>query len=301
MYKYFLLLLPFLSFGQTQQDLFIRDSIKTPYYTIENRTEAYYYAKKNILKLEETVGFYADLRQMIFSDMYQNGDLDLFRSTLEELVKTYGFHVAYMKGDEPYYNALIKNELADWFKPMYLKNHLIWLEANWDKQVDMRVLNELNTRDQLVNGYAATIHSMPELTAAAKTKVLEYLSEYYWDNATDLLKITRKHQAFPTAKSFGLIQNNFGVAIIHNIQSTYTYDKYVEYFISYYKEAYLRGEIDYTIFKNIDNYSYVHHKNSIFGLLKADEIPPIYKQPEGEIPIRDPKKLDEYRREFNWL
>lgn len=301
MYKYFLFLLPLFSFGQTQQDIFIRDSIKTPYYTIEDRREAYLYTKKNILKLEETTGFNADLRHMLLSDMYQYNDLDLFRSTLEEFVKTYGFHVAYMKGDEPYYNALIRNELADWFKPMYLKNHLIWLEANWDKQVDMRVLNELKTRDQLVNGYAATIQSMPNLNKESKTKVLEYLSEYYTDNAVDLLKITRKHKTFPTSKSFGLIQNDFGVVVIHNIQSKYTYDKYVDYFISYYKEAYVRGEIDYTIFKNIDNYSYVHHNNSIFGLVKADEIPPIYKQIEGEIPIRDSKKLEEYKREFKWL
>nr|WP_298007249.1 hypothetical protein [uncultured Flavobacterium sp.] len=303
MYKYLflLLLMPCLSFGQTLQDLFIKDSIKTPYYSMENRTEAYFFSKMNLLKLEQETGFNAELRNMILTDMYHNKDFNFFKSTLEILVKDYGFQIAYMNGQELYYEDIIHGELADWFKKMYLKNHSIWLETNWGKQVDMRKLNELKTRDQLVNGYAAKINSISNLDKEIREKVFDYLAEYFKENADILLKITKKYKSLPTAKSFGLIQNSFGIVEVHNLQSAATYDTFVNNFTSFYKSAYLQKEIDYTVFKNIDNYSYIHYGNQIFGLLKIEEIPEYYRKTDEEIPVKDIDKLHNFKKEFKWF
>ena len=52
---------------------------------------------------------------------------DNFKKDLLVLVKDYGFKIDYLTTNENYYNDLMNGKLSNWFKKMYLKNHLICL------------------------------------------------------------------------------------------------------------------------------------------------------------------------------
>lgn len=286
-----------LSFGQTERDIMINDSI----YPIMHKAEYYQKAKNRILELEKIYGYEAELKYSLINYSYQNNDIEFFKTELAILVKKYGFQLIYLNGKESYYNAITNGELAEWYKSMFLKNHFIWLENNFDKQIDLKKLNDIKTKDQLINKYTREIWNELELDSTQKTKQNNLISDFYFANISELHKITLDNKNYPTGKTFALVQNNFSVAEIHNLQAKPNIERFWILFYPHYKKAYLNNEITYAIFKNYDQMSFVHFGNQHFGLVKINEIPEVYsKYNLTEIPIVDLEFYKKIKNEFNW-
>jgi hypothetical protein len=286
-----------LSFGQTERDVIINDSI----YPIMHESENYQNAKKRILKLEKVYGYEAELKYSLINYSYQNNDIEFFKTELSKLVESYGFQLIYLNGRESYYESITKGELAEWFKKMYLKNHFVWLENNFDKQIDLKKLNDIKTKDQLINGFAIKVGNELKLDSVQKIKKADLLYDFFFSNISELHQITLKYKNYPTGKTFGLVQNSFGVAEVHNLQAKPNIERFWLLFYPHYKKAYLNNEITFATFKSYDQMSFVHFGNQHFGLVKIDEIPEVFmKENLTEIPIVDLEYYEKIKKEFNW-
>jgi len=287
----------YLSYGQTERDIIINDSI----YPIIHESENYQNVKNKIFELEKIYGYEAELKYSLINYSYQYNDIGFFKTELTKLVKNYGFQLIYLNGRESYYESITKGELAEWFKKMYLKNHFFWLKNNFDKQIDLKKLNDIKEKDQLINKYTRQIWNELELDSTQKAKQNNLISDFYFTNIAELYEITTKNSNYPNSKNFALVQNNLYVAEIHNLQAKSNFKKYWTLFYSYFKKAYLNNEITYAIFKSYDQMSFVHFGNQRFGLLEIDKIPEIYKKENlTEVPIVDLEFYWKIKNEFNW-
>lgn len=301
--KFFLLFLVLFCntfYGQNIRDKFIFDSIQPYINNIKLSKTEYYSLKKALLTLDEKYGYDADYHYRLLNKSYANNDIDFFKVQLSILVEFYGFNLAYMNESESYFNAIIKDFLRDWFKKMYLKNHFIWLDKNFDKQIDQRVLNEIGTKDQLVNNYSSEIYRINKLDSIEKGKIFQVLRNFFKENILNFHTIVKKNGVFPTAHSFALIQNDFGVAFTHIYQSKNDYKNVFELFYPFYKKAYLNNEITYMNFRNYDNFSFLHNGVQKFGLIKIQNIPLEFKKNNDEIPIENIDFMIEAKKEFKW-
>ncbi len=285
------------SFSQNYRDILIQDSIY-PLLFVESD---YHKVKNLILKLEQNYGEEPDLKYKLLDNSFKNGDYQFFKKELKNLVKHYGVNIIYFKGNESYYKAITEGFLSKWFKNMYLKNHPLWMKHNFLKQIDQKKLNDIKDKDQLVNVFAINIKNETGLDSLQRKKVHALLQDFFFENISDLYVITRKYDAYPTGKSFAVIQNHFGVALIHNYQSVNNFDKTWTLFYPYYKKSYLNTGIDYIAFKNYDNLSYIHYGTQRFGLLDIENIPEIFKKESLDfVPIQDEDFLKEIRKKFHW-
>ncbi|MBU2922208.1 hypothetical protein KO504_12715 [Winogradskyella psychrotolerans] len=287
----------YLSYGQTERDIIINDSI----YPIIHESENYQNVKNKIFELEKIYGYEAELKYSLINYSYQYNDIEFFKTELTKLVKNYGFQLIYLNGRESYYKSITKGELAEWFKEMYLKNHFFWLKNNFDKQIDLKKLNDIKEKDQLINKYTRQIWNELELDSTQKAKQNNLISDFYFTNIAELYEITKKNSNYPNSKNFALVQNNLYVAEIHNLQAKSNFKRYWTLFYSYFKKAYLNNEITYAIFKSYDQMSFVHFGNQRFGLLEINKIPEIYKKENlTEVPIVDLEFYWKIKNEFNW-
>ncbi len=286
--------------SQNDRDKLILDSIE-PYINHINLTkEQYFQTKKAIGILETDYGYEPDYKYRLLDKSYIFDDLEFFKQELAVLVEKYGFHVAYMSESESYFEAITKGVLKEWFKKMYLEKHFIWLQNNFEKQIDLRKLNELRAKDQLVNKYAAKLPHTLKLDSVQNALNLKYLQDFFYTNITDLYQITNKWSSYPTGKSFAIIQNNFGVVEFHNSQVIENFERYWPQFFPFYKKAYLNNQITYMPFRNHDNFSYLHYGFQKFGLISIKDIPQEYRKNDDEIPIHDIKFMNEVKRELKW-
>jgi hypothetical protein len=286
-----------ISFGQTERDFIINDSI----YPIIHESENYQKVKNRILTLEGIYGYEPELKYSLINYSYQNDDISFFKTEIKILVEKYGFQLIYLNGKESYFDAITKGELSEWFKEMFLTNHFTWMKNNFDKQIDLKKLNELKTKDQLINKYTRKIWNELELDSTQKGKQNKLISDFYFTNISELYEIANSNKKYPSAKSFAIIQNNFYVAEIHNLQAKSNIEQFWTLFYPYFKKAYLNNEITYSIFKTYDQMSFVHFGNQHFGLLEIDKIPEIYKKENlTEVPIFDLEFYRKIKKEFNW-
>ena len=298
-FTFFLLSMFFSSFGQNDRDRFIDDSLNT-LNNIEINLFEYQTLKKNIAKLESNYGYEPDFKLSLINQSFKVNDLDFFKNELTILVKDYGFKIDYLNESESYFQSIMDGDLSEWFKDMYLTNHFYWLKNNFKKQIDQRKLNELRLKDQLINSYAAKVSLIKNLSVEQQNENLELLGQYFFKNATDLYTISRKNDGLPTAKSFGLIQNNYGIVEIHNLQSKFNYEKYLILFLDFYKKAYLNNDINYMFFRNYDNCSYLHTGFQKFGLIKINDIPKEFRKNNEEIKVLDFDFSNAIKKELKW-
>ncbi|MBF8150186.1 hypothetical protein ITJ86_09775 [Winogradskyella sp. F6397] len=284
-------------FGQNERDIVIHDSI----YPILYQADKYPQVKKMVLNLEKQYGFEPELKHTLVNQSYKNNDIEFFKNEIAILVKEYGFQLIYLDGNESYYDAIVSGELSEWFKDMFLTNHFIWLKNNFEKQIDLKKLNELKTKDQIVNRFAIKLRTEIALDSLQMVAHSKLINNFFFENISDLNQITVKYQNYPTGKTFALVQNSFGVTEFHNMQVKENLKRFWVLFYPYYKKAYLNNEISYIYFKNYDNWSFVNFKTQRFGLLAIESVPELFnKDGLTEAPIED---LDFYKRiktEFNW-
>jgi len=294
---YFIIFSTNVLFSQNNRDILIQDTIYPLLYSKDN----YLKVKDFILKLENEYGKEPDLKYRLLENSFNNGDYKFFKNELKDLVKYNGVNLIYFNGDESYYKAITEGFLSKWFKNMYLKNHLFWLTNNFHKQKDQRKLNEIKTLDQIVNSFSIKVANETELDSLQKKKVYNLLQDFFFTNISDLYSITRKHDSYPTGKSFAVIQNHFGVALMHNFQSLNNFNKTWDLFYPYFKKSYINHDIDHIMFKNYDNFSYVHYGNQRFGLLNIKDIPEIFKRDSiDSVPLQNEKFYNEIKKVFNW-
>lgn len=292
-----LFLLVFITYGQTERDHIINDSI----YPIIHNSENYQEVKNRILNLEKSYGYEPELKYSLINYSFRNNDIQFFKKEVKILVEKYGLQLIYLNGEEFYYDAITKGELAEWFKDMYLTSHFVWMKNNFDKQIPLKKLNEIKTKDQLINKYTSQIWNELELDSTQKSIQNKLISDFYYTNISELYVIANSNNKYPSAKSFAIIQNNFYVAEIHNLQAKSNIERFWTLFYPYFKKAYLNNEITYSIFKTYDQMSYVHFGNQHFGLLEIDKIPEIYKKENYiEVPIVDLDFYKKIKKEFNW-
>ena len=292
----FILFYSSLTIAQNERDIIIHDSLS---YIVMYTN--YPLAKKRILKLEEKHGYEPELKHRLISQSFINNDIDFFKKELSILVEKYGFQLIYLKETEVYFNSITKGELSSWFKEMYLEKHFIWMKNNFDKQLDLKKLNDIGNKDQLIRRYSSLLNKILTLDSIQNINTYKAMGELDFENIADLYGITHKWDTYPTGKSFALIQRSYTIAEIHNLKAKENFDRFWLLFYPFYKKAYLNNEISYVHFKNYDSYSYIHHGYQKFGLLNVEEIPDLYMNLGlKEVPLKDFDFYFKILKEFNW-
>lgn len=236
-------------FAQNARDIFIKDSIHPILNTeVINTNTEYLKLKKRIAKLENQYGYETNLKKRILDAAYVHNDISYFKAELGMLVKNHGYDVAYMSGNENYYPAIMKGVLAKWFKEMYLKNHSEWLNNNFDKQIELRKLNTIHEKDQFFTSFAMNVLNVPGLDAAQQEAIKGYLAEYHYKTLLAVLNAVREREILPNDKNFGVLQNNFDTALIHNFQFKENMDRVWVILFPVYKKAYLAHDITNVMF-----------------------------------------------------
>lgn len=289
----FLIFLSF-SFSQNKRDLAIQDSLS--FFHMYN-PEKYDETKSALLNLEKEYGYEPELKYSLLPAMYTNKDLDFFKQELSVLVRDYGFNYTYVKKSASYYVAISEGELKDWFKEMYLKNHVIWLDNNFDKQQDLYVINQTGNKNIMIDSFGETVKEKLELSKDQEKKLDGLIDEMCFANITDLYQITRKNNNYPTAKSFALIQNGVSYTIQTSLFRKGNLEKFWILFYPYFKTAYLNNEMDYNLFKIYDYQNYKFFGYQHFGLLHPDQ----FTDEDGqEIPVKDIFFYSAIKKEFGW-
>ena len=121
-----LLLFSLLVMSQTKRDIFLQDSIIKPVNSKQISNKEIYEKTYALLKKMDTeFGYEKDIHFKILEFSYFHNDLNNFKKDLIILIKDYGLKIDYLTTNENYYNDLMNGKLSNWFKKMYLKNHLI--------------------------------------------------------------------------------------------------------------------------------------------------------------------------------
>lgn len=291
------------SFSQNSRDKFIIDSIATFY---SNDKIGFNKLLKNIVQLEKEYNTYEpDFRHSLLEKSFNIGELSFFKEQLTIFVEKYGFQVAYMKETESYYKSIMTGDLSEWFKEMYLEKHVVWLKNNFEKQIALRKLNALYEIDQKLNSYSHQIEYKLNLDSVQSVKNREINSNFHFKNAAVLHGVIMLNNAYPTGKSFALVQNPFHIVELHNMQVKENFNRFYILFYDYYKKAYLNNELYYTCFESIDFYAFAHFGYQKFGLLTKQNVLNSYLKDRYEnkdftMPIEDKKFSDQVKKEFKW-
>ncbi|TYB79678.1 hypothetical protein [Bizionia myxarmorum] len=297
MKQIFFLLFSFITLAlvaQNKRDKAIHNTIYPLFY------ENYEQAKAEILKLEESYGYETNLKYLLINRSFEENDMEFFKTELTTLVRDYGFNLAYEPETKIYYEAITIGALAVWFKTMYLKNHVIWLDNNFLKQADLNQLNALNYKTRMFNKVRYEIDQKITVDSIQKEQQKKVFEDLAFSNLAELYALTRKLDIYPTGKNFALIQNDFSILEYQNFGIERNFEKSWMLFEPFYKKAYLKHALDYIIYKNYDNYSFIHYKNQRYGLISIFDIPEIYQEDLFSIPTRDQEFSNNVKAEFNW-
>mgnify|MGYP003458197189 FL=1 len=293
-----LLLFSLLVMSQTKRDIFLRDSIIKPINYKQVTNKKIYDKTYDLLKKTDTeFGYEKDIHLKILEFSYFHNDLDNFKKDLLVLVKNYGFKIDYLTTNENYYNDLMNGKLSNWFKKMYLKNHLIWVENNFDKLNDIRALNEINIKDQTLAKLSNVMLDV-NLNQSDSIKIYTVIQRLNAENLQLIYKISEKNNCFILSKKFPVIQNNLNSAIIHNFQMNL--DDSWNLLFPYIKTAYKNNEIDNVIFQNYDFYRYLKDGYQEFNSYKIEQIPPDFRKDQDTIPLKNVDFFNEFKKEMKW-
>ena len=293
-----LILFSLLNVAQTKRDFLLKDSIIKPINSKQLLDKSVYYKTYSLLKnIDNEFGYEKDIHFKILEYSYFHNDLDNFKKDLLVLVKDYGFKIDYLTTNENYYNDLMNGKLSNWFKKMYLKNHLIWVENNFDKLNDIRALKEINIKDQTLAKLSNVMLDV-NLNQSDSIKIYTVIQRLNAENLQLIYKISEKNNCFILSKKFPVIQNNINSAIIHNFQMNL--DDSWNLLFPYIKTAYKNNEIDNVIFQNYDFYRYLNDGYQEFNSYKIEQIPPDFRKNQDPIPLKDVDFFNEFKKEMIW-
>lgn len=279
------MLFSLLNVAQTKRDFLLKDSIIKPINSKQLLDKRVYDKTYSLLKnMDDEFGYEKDIHLKILEYSYFHNELQDFKYNLTILVKEYGLKIDYLTNNENYYNDLMNGKLSNWFKKMYLKNHLKWVENNFDKLNDIRVLNEINIKDQTLAKLSNVMIDV-NLNQSDSIKIYNVIQRLNTENLQLIHKISEKSNCFVLSKKFPIIQNNLNSAIIHNFQMNI--DDSWNLLYPYIKIAYKNNEIDNVIFQNYDFYRYLKDGYQEFNSYKIEQIPPEFRKNQNPIPLKD--------------
>ena len=293
-----LLLFSLLNVAQTKRDFLFKDSIIKPINSKQLLDKRVYDKTYSLLKnMDDEFGYEKDIHLKFLEYSYFHNELHDFKSDLTILVKEYGLKVDYLTTNENYYIDLMNGKLSNWFKKMYLKNHLKWVENNFDKLNDIRVLNEINIKDQTLAKLSNVMIDV-NLNQSDSIKIYNVIQRLNTENLQLIHKISEKSNCFVLSKKFPIIQNNLNSAIIHNFQMNI--DDSWNLLYPYIKAAYKNNEIDSVIFQNYDFYRYLKDGYQEFNSYKIEQIPTDFRKNKDSIPLKDVIFFNEFKKEMKW-
>lgn len=306
--KYCLFLIFFLifstGFSQNFRDKVIYENIYPSFLKARVDKDYYLKAKEAILVLEEQFGYEADLKLTLLSYSYRHKDLEFFKEQLEILVEKYGFTVAFMKGSESYYDAIITEELSSWFKEMYLKKHVVWLQGNFEKQIDQRKLYDMELKSQTVISFVSKINEIQSLNPAQIEAIDSKMSEFHFSNVSPLYTFCRKNDYYPSAKNFAVVHSFFRLGLHQNFQLKENIERTWLLFEPFIKKSYLKNDLDYGAFRDYDGFTFKHFGYQKYGLVTPEMIP-LFKTINDtseltDVPIHNAFFVEKAKREFGW-
>lgn len=293
-----LILFSLLNVAQTKRDFLLKDSIIKPINSKQLLDKNTYKKTYSLLKnIDNEFGYEKDIHFKILEYSYFHNELHDFKSNLTILVKEHGLKVDYLTTNENYYNDLMNGKLSNWFKKMYLKNHLKWVENNFDKLNDIRALNEINIKDQTLAKLSNVMLDV-NLNQSDSIKIYTVIQRLNAENLQLIYKISEKNNCFILSKKFPVIQNNLNSAIIHNFQMNL--DDSWNLLFPYIKTAYKNNEIDNVIFQNYDFYRYLKDGYQEFNSYKIEQIPPDFRKNQDPIPLKDVGFFNEFKKGMKW-
>lgn len=293
-----LLLFSLFNVAQTKRDFLLKDSIIKPINSKQLLDKRVYDKTYSLLKsMDDEFGYEKDIHLKFLEYSYFHNDLDNFKKDLLVLVKNYGFKIDYLTTNENYYNDLMNGKLSNWFKKMYLKNHLIWVENNFDKLNDIRALNEINIKDQTLAKLSNVMLDV-NLNQSDSIKIYTVIQRLNTENLQLIYRISEENNCFVLSKKFPIVQNNLNSAIIHNFQMNL--DDSWNLLYPYIKTAYKNNEIDNVIFQNYDFYRYLKDGYQEFNSYKIEQIPPDFRKNQDPIPLKDVDFLNVIKKEMKW-
>ena len=293
-----LILFSLLNVAQTKRDFLLKDSIIKPINSKQLLDKSVYYKTYSLLmNMDDEFGYEKDIHLKFLEYSYFHNELQDFKYDLTILVKEYGLKIDYLTTNENYYNDLMNGKLSNWFKKMYLKNHLKWVENNFDKLNDIRVLNEINIKDQTLAKLSNVMIGV-NLNQSDSIKIYNLIQRLNTENLQLVYKISEKSNCFVLSKKFPIIQNNLNSAIIHNFQMNIDDSRNLLY--PYIKTAYKNNEIDNVIFQNYDFYRYLKDGYQEFNSYKIEQIPPDFRKNQDSIPLKDVDFFNEFKKEMKW-
>lgn len=287
--------------AQNSRDIIIKDSVQSILNTdLIHQKTSYLKVKDIIAGLEKQYGYETNLKKRLLEAAYEHNDIDFFKQEITILVKDYGFDVAYLRETENYFTAIMSGSLSKWFKEMYLKNHTIWLDKNFDKQIELRKLNTINEKDQSLTAFAMSVLNVPGLDNHQQEQIKDLLGTYHLKNIEPLTSIVIKRKIFANEKNFAVLQNGFDSALIHNFQFKDNMEHLWELLFPYIKTSYLQYEITNVLFQNYDFYHYQHYGTQVFDSYTIDQIPEQFRKNNEPIPVKDAVWLEKIKKEFKW-
>ncbi|MGX7667194.1 hypothetical protein [Flavobacterium pedocola] len=299
----FLSLMTLNGFAQNYRDKVIHETLNPILDAFKPVANAEYLkAKELVLKLDEDYGYEADLHLKLINLSYKHNDLEFFKTQLSKLVEKHGFTIAYMTGQESYGDAILKGELAAWFKPVYIKNHAVWLEQNFEKQLDLKKLNDARLRDQVIAVFGVKLQEKIQ-DPVVLPKITEIQNEMLFNVIGDVYKISRKYDLFPTGKNFGLIQQDFSGLMQHNFMVSQNLERTWILFEPYFKKGYLKHDLDYGYYKKYDIYSFGVTGFQKYGLISVSDLPQylIYDKDQiKEVPVQNAFFAEKEKRALGW-
>ena len=293
-----LLLFSLLNVAQTKRDFLLKDSIIKPINSKQLLDKRVYDKTYSLLKnMDDEFGYEKDIHLKFLEYSYFHNELHDFKSDLIILVKEYGLKIDYLTTNENYYNDLMNGKLSNWFKKMYLKNHLKWVENNFEKLNDIRVLNEINIKDQILAKLSNVMIDV-NLNQSDSIKIYTVIQRLNAENLQLIYEISEENNCFVLSKKFPIIQNNLNSAIIHNFQMNI--DDSWNLLYPYIKTAYKNNEIDNVIFQNYDFYRYLKDGYQEFNSYKIEQIPLDFRKNKDSIPLKDIIFFNEFKKEMKW-
>jgi len=286
--------------AQNERDKFIKDSILPILNTNKiSNIDNYNKVKKLIADIEKKYGYETDLKKKLVESSYFHKDIHFFKKELKKLIKDHGFQIEYLSGDETYFNDIFFGKLTNWFVKFYSKNHSIWLKNNFHKVIDLKKINDLHLKDQIIARMSSKIVNNSTLDSLQKNEIIKKTSDLYFENIMCLNEISKKYNRLPNSKNFAIIQNSYETVLIHNFRENT--DKTWGLLYKYFKKAYLNHEITNVVFQNYDFYCYLTHGYQEFNSFTIEQIPINFRKNNNKIPLKSQEEFNEVKKEFKWF
>lgn len=266
--------------------------------------ENYQKTKELLQKLDEDYGYETELHYKLLEWSYSFNDLTYFKQHVETLTEFHGMNSSYFSGNESFYNAIISGELKGWFEPMYLSKTAIWQKANFSKLSDVRKLRELIVREEAVSNYNIKVSSDENFTSEAAAALMKIRAEVYFSLLSELYKICRKYNTFPTGKNFALFPGDFNRLLYNNFSMTDNMERTWILLEPFVKKSYFQNDVDYSFYKSYDMSNFTHFGYQRFGLIERKDVNYI-RQGEDDassnpIPVKNAFEAEKVKKEMGW-